>query len=260
MKRWWLYYLHFAYPISGYRPISADLQFVIINFKSLSIILRYVHKIAKSDYWLHHIYLSACLSVHPSICMGQVGSQLMHLDEISISPEGKVQVQATKAQRGSRYSNTLSLTSVSGWSMPRPDRFTPGKDSVPIVEEGGCAPGPVWKGAENLAPTGIRSPDHSSRSELLKRLHYPTHVDITVFFENLSTKLKFLSHLTRTRQEQRVLSWRLMQTNNNILTFCWPCTSVYLSHYLTNLMHKICFTISFYFMPLHVSSTCARNM
>ena len=30
-----------------------------------------------------------------------------------------------------------------------------------------------------------------------------------------------------------------------ILTFCWPCISVYLSQYLTNLMHKICFTISF---------------
>ena len=30
-----------------------------------------------------------------------------------------------------------------------------------------------------------------------------------------------------------------------ILTFCWPCNSAYLSQYLTNLMHKICFTVSF---------------
>ena len=30
-----------------------------------------------------------------------------------------------------------------------------------------------------------------------------------------------------------------------ILTFCWPCISVYLSQYLTNLMYKIFFTISF---------------
>ena len=43
------------------------------------------------------------------------------------------------------------------------------------------------------------------------------------------------------------------------LTFCWPSISVYLSQYLTNLMHKICFTISFYFMPLHVSSICAHH-
>jgi len=46
---------------------------------------------------------------------------------------------------------------------------------------------------------------------------------------------------------------------SRILTFCWPCISVYLSQYLTNLMHKILFHIKFYFMPLHVSSTCAHH-
>ena len=48
-----------------------------------------------------------------------------------------------------------------GWGAsvtPRPI-FTPGKDPVPIVQKAGWAPGPVWTGAENLAPTGIRSPD-----------------------------------------------------------------------------------------------------
>jgi hypothetical protein len=40
-------------------------------------------------------------------------------------------------------------------SAPRPGRFTPGKDPVPIVQEAGWATGPVWTGAENLAPTGI---------------------------------------------------------------------------------------------------------
>jgi len=38
--------------------------------------------------------------------------------------------------------------------MPRP-LFTPGKDPVPIVQEAGCVPGPVWTGAENLALTGF---------------------------------------------------------------------------------------------------------
>jgi hypothetical protein len=33
-----------------------------------------------------------------------------------------------------------------------PAAFTPGKDPVPIVQEAGWAPGPVWIGAENLAP------------------------------------------------------------------------------------------------------------
>jgi hypothetical protein len=47
------------------------------------------------------------------------------------------------------------------------------KESIPIVQETGWAPGPVWTGAENLAPTGIRSPDRPDRSELLYRLRYP---------------------------------------------------------------------------------------
>ena len=55
----------------------------------------------------------------------------------------------------------------SGWGVsvtPRP-LFTPGKDPVPIVQEAGWAAGPVWTGAENLAPTGIRSPDRPARSQ-----------------------------------------------------------------------------------------------
>ena len=59
-----------------------------------------------------------------------------------------------------------------GWGVsvrPRP-LFTPGKEPVPIVQEAGWAPGPVWTGAENLAPTGIRSPDRPARSQSLYRL------------------------------------------------------------------------------------------
>jgi hypothetical protein len=37
-----------------------------------------------------------------------------------------------------------------GWSAPRPGRFTPGKDPVPIVQEAGWAPRSVWTCAENL--------------------------------------------------------------------------------------------------------------
>ena len=35
-----------------------------------------------------------------------------------------------------------------------------------IVQEDGWAPGPVWTGAENLALTGIRSPDRPARSSV----------------------------------------------------------------------------------------------
>ena len=71
------------------------------------------------------------------------------------------------------YSSTLPSTSaldVGGWSTPRPGRFNRRKDPVPIVQEAGWAPGPVWTGAENLASTGIRPTDRPARSESLYRL------------------------------------------------------------------------------------------
>jgi hypothetical protein len=57
--------------------------------------------------------------------------------------------------------------------MPHLGRLTSGKYSVPIVQEAWWIPRPVLKGAENLAPTGIRSPDRPTRSESLYRLGYP---------------------------------------------------------------------------------------
>ena len=58
--------------------------------------------------------------------------------------------------------------------MPRP-LFTPGTDPVPIVQEAGWAPGPVWTDAENLAPSGIGSPKRPARSHSLYRLRYQKH-------------------------------------------------------------------------------------
>jgi hypothetical protein len=48
----------------------------------------------------------------------------------------------------------------------------PGKDPIPIVQKAGWVPGPVWTGAENLAPTGFRSLDLPARSQSLYRLSY----------------------------------------------------------------------------------------
>ena len=77
--------------------------------------------------------------------------------------------------------------------MPRP-LFTPGKDPVPIVEEAGWAPGPVWTGAENLAPTGIRSPDRPARSQSLYRL-YATRPTATLRDpQNLHSFLMLMYH------------------------------------------------------------------
>jgi hypothetical protein len=55
------------------------------------------------------------------------------------------------------YSSTLSLTlRWMGWvvnATPRP--IYPRERHGTIVQEAGWAPRPVWKGAENVAPTGI---------------------------------------------------------------------------------------------------------
>ena len=51
--------------------------------------------------------------------------------------------------------------------------LTPGKEPVPTVQETEWASEPVSRGVENIAPTGIRSPDHpagSSRSGMVQFL------------------------------------------------------------------------------------------
>ena len=71
-------------------------------------------------------------------------------------------------------------------SRPLP-LFTPGKDPVPIKQEAGWAPGPVWTGAENLTPpTGIRYPDCPAPSQSLYRLRYPAR-------ETLHAAMKFVT-------------------------------------------------------------------
>jgi hypothetical protein len=90
----------------------------------------------------------------------------------------KVPLTDLKAQKGrvevQLYSSLTSTREGSGWSARRPGRFTIGKDPVPIVQEAGWAPGPVWTCAKILAPTGIRSPDRPARSQSLYRLSYPS--------------------------------------------------------------------------------------
>jgi len=79
--------------------------------------------------------------------------------------------------------------SITPWPL-----FTPRKDPVPIVQEAGWAPGPVWTGAENLALTGIRSLDCPARNQSLYRLRYPAHPmrradNLTTFMCRLSWNL-----------------------------------------------------------------------
>jgi hypothetical protein len=52
---------------------------------------------------------------------------------------------------GPTHLATLGLEE-GGWSTSRPGRFTPGKDSVSIVQEAGWGSGPVWT-ARKVSPT-----------------------------------------------------------------------------------------------------------
>jgi hypothetical protein len=75
-----------------------------------------------------------------------------------------------KAYSGSRWARIvllylISVLDGSRWSQRRLDRFTPGNDPVPTVQEAGWAPGLVWMGAENLTPSEIRPPDRPAPSE-----------------------------------------------------------------------------------------------
>jgi len=56
-----------------------------------------------------------------------------------------------------------------GRLIQRFGRFTPWNDPVSPLLKTGCAPGPVWTGAENLESTGSRSPDYPPRIEPLFR-------------------------------------------------------------------------------------------
>ena len=83
------------------------------------------------------------------------------------------------AHRGSRGIalpfHVHSTRRVWGVSVTLQPLLTPGKEPVPVVQEAGWAPGPVWTSAENLVPTGIRSPDRPALSQSLYRLSYPAH-------------------------------------------------------------------------------------
>jgi hypothetical protein len=67
----------------------------------------------------------------------------------------------------------LDLSVRRGWVVSTtPGRFTPGKDPVPILQEVGWAPGPVWMCAKNLALNGIQTLDRPTRTQPLYRLSY----------------------------------------------------------------------------------------
>jgi hypothetical protein len=61
------------------------------------------------------------------------------------------------------------------WLAARPGRtLPPAKNPVPIVQEAGWAPGPVWTGGKSR-PYRDSMQDRPARSQSLYRLCYPAH-------------------------------------------------------------------------------------
>ena len=88
---------------------------------------------------------------------------------ICLTTEGK----ARKNLSG--FYSFFNLDARGGWVINATPRavLSRERDPVPIVQEAGWAPGPVWTVVENLAPTAIRSSDCPACSESLYRLSYP---------------------------------------------------------------------------------------
>ena len=98
-----------------------------------------------------------------------------------------------------------------GWvvgSTPRP-HFTPGKDPVPILQEAGWAPGPVWTGGKSR-PHWHSIPDRPARSSVAipTELPGPTSQGYIQKYENLKRKLYnrnaniYLNHQCLARNQQ----------------------------------------------------------
>ena len=89
---------------------------------------------------------------------------------------------------------------------------------MPIVQEAGWAPGPVWTGAENLAPTGIRSPDRPVRSQSLYRLRYPAHDGTSMFrkkFDWVTLRYEELRDTSSVANVVRAVESKVMKSVGN---------------------------------------------
>jgi hypothetical protein len=147
-----------------------------------------------------------------------------------------------------------------GWGVsvtPLP-LFTPGKDSVLIVQEAGWAPSSGWTGAENLASTGIRSPDRpasrctdwdnaahndsdqsclmacqsrNSRCHFNLKLRHPFSEKLYVFLSEMDNVQNICTFIL----QHRASRVRTLQNKNKSLPKIWPRV---FSLYFSDLWYK----------------------
>jgi len=91
-------------------------------------------------------------------------------------PRGWVELQL--------YSSMTAALEGGEWSAARPGRtLSHGKDRLPILQEAGWSPGPVWTGGKSRYHRDS-IPDRPARSQSLYQLSYPAHMRNTKVQKN----------------------------------------------------------------------------
>jgi len=122
------------------------------------------------------------------------------------------------AHRGSRGITLLFLDhgTRKGWGVGvvrsrrhAPAALYPRERSGTHCTGGWMGPGPVWTGAENLAPTGIWPPDHPACSQSLYRLSYPANSARKCKMWKISRRANATEYSRRNRGVETVLKANL---------------------------------------------------
>jgi len=113
-------------------------------------------------------------------------------------------------------------------STPRP-HFTPGKDSVPILQEAGWAPGPVWMGGKSR-PHRYSIPDRPARSSVAVPTELPGPKSVQYYGNNLGNNILDTSAKLRRATVSFVMSVRPRGTtrlplDRRSLNFIFECFS-----------------------------------
>ena len=99
-------------------------------------------------------------------------------------------------------------------SSTRRLHFTPGKDLVPILQEAGWAPGPVWTGGKSRTHQDS-IPDRPTCSQPLYRLSYRAHKKVKVLNTNClryCNKQQFINRLQKR-------AWKVQDNKQNPAKF-----------------------------------------
>ena len=79
---------------------------------------------------------------------------------------------------------------VVGGQPHAPATSTPGNEPVPIVQEAGCAPGPVWTGGKSR-PHRDSIPDRPARSSVAIPTELPPAHNHSLYYRNAGPSTRF---------------------------------------------------------------------